>query len=414
MALIAVAADKGAPGVTTTAVALAAVWPRPVLLAECDPAGGDLVYWLPAADGSRLDPRRGLLSLAVAARRGLQPHQMWEHAQKLHGGLDVLVGVTSAEQAVGLQLLWGSVGRVLAGIPQADVIVDCGRLGVDGPHYDMLAQATSIVLITRANLGDVIRLRDRVNVVADALQKRGRPGTRVDVVVVADYRHFKTAIAEVAHALGQSKAPARIIGGLAHEPRSAEQLRGEWGGKLDKSMLIRTARGIASHIAAGLPVFPAGAAQVQGTHGQAAVARPAQDRPDAAYPQSPPRPGQQEGSPGARELRQSQSQPPARSAQVSTRYPATPSPQVQPPATTPGQPRPSAQPNGTQAGSPPRPPRPPDGQPLRGRHAGPPVAPATDPDRPDAERKAQPRPLPAPLPAPPATPSPPPRGPRGG
>ena len=57
--LIAVAADKGAPGVTTTAVALAAVWPRPVLLAECDPAGGDIVYRLPGEGGDRLDPRRG-------------------------------------------------------------------------------------------------------------------------------------------------------------------------------------------------------------------------------------------------------------------------------------------------------------------------------------------------------------------
>ena len=112
MALIAVAADKGAPGVTTTALALAAVWPRPVLLAECDPAGGDLVYRLPAADGGRLDPRRGLLSLAVAARRGLQPHQAWEHTQKLSGGLDILTGVTNAEQGAGLNLLWGPVGRV--------------------------------------------------------------------------------------------------------------------------------------------------------------------------------------------------------------------------------------------------------------------------------------------------------------
>ena len=50
--LIAVAADKGAPGVTTTAVTLAAVWPRPVLLAECDPAGGDIAYWLPAEGGA--------------------------------------------------------------------------------------------------------------------------------------------------------------------------------------------------------------------------------------------------------------------------------------------------------------------------------------------------------------------------
>ncbi|HSS91257.1 MAG TPA: hypothetical protein VLL69_18210, partial [Streptosporangiaceae bacterium] len=73
MALVAVASDKGAPGVTTASVVLAAVWPRPVLLAECDPAGGDLRYRFRAADGGGLDPGRGLLSLAVAARRGLRP-----------------------------------------------------------------------------------------------------------------------------------------------------------------------------------------------------------------------------------------------------------------------------------------------------------------------------------------------------
>src|SRR5215475_11096401 len=109
MALIAVAADKGAPGVTTTSVALAAVWPRPVLLAECDPAGGDLVYRLPGPDGGLLDRRRGLLSLAVAARHGLQPQHIGEHSQKLGGGLDLLAGVTSAEQGVGLDALWGQL-----------------------------------------------------------------------------------------------------------------------------------------------------------------------------------------------------------------------------------------------------------------------------------------------------------------
>src|SRR6266700_3629649 len=75
MALVAIAADKGAPGVTTASLALATVWPRPVLLAECDAAGGDLFYRLPAADGGRLDPQRGLLSLAVAARRGRGAHR---------------------------------------------------------------------------------------------------------------------------------------------------------------------------------------------------------------------------------------------------------------------------------------------------------------------------------------------------
>ena len=131
MALIAVAADKGAPGVTTACIALAAVWPRQVLLAECDPAGGDLACWLPAAGGGQLDPGRGLLSLAVAARRGLRPGQVLEHTQKISGGLDVLAGVVTAEQGTGLELLWGPVGAALAQLPGLDVIADCGRITAD-------------------------------------------------------------------------------------------------------------------------------------------------------------------------------------------------------------------------------------------------------------------------------------------
>ena len=267
MALIAVAADKGAPGVTTTALALAAVWPRPVLLAECDPAGGDLVYRFPAAGGERLDPRRGLLSLAVAARRGLQPHQGWEHTQKLNGGLDILTGVTSAEQGAGLNLLWGPVGRVLAGNSQADVIADCGRLGTDGPHYDLLAEAALVVLVTRASLGEVVRLRERVTAVAAALRKRGRSGAGAEVVVIADHKNLRNAIAEIGQALEPASARARIAGGLAEDPRGADLLRGEWGGKLDKSLLIRTARDIAERLVGRLPAGPVPAADREPDHG---------------------------------------------------------------------------------------------------------------------------------------------------
>ena len=274
MALIAIAADKGSPGVTTTSVALAAVWPRPVLLAECDPSGGDLVYRLPGSDGERLDPRRGLLSLAVAARRGLQPHQVWEHVQKLRGGLDVLAGVTSAEHGAGLEGLWGSVGAVLSALPQADVIADCGRIGVDGPYYDLLARATAVVMISRATLGEVIRLRERAVAVAAALQRRGRPGARLGVVVIAGHKHFNSALAEVARSLDQGKVPASVIGGLADEPKSADLLRGEWGGKLDKSLLIRTAREIAAHLAAQLPAEPDPQPRAPGESMDPRMARP--------------------------------------------------------------------------------------------------------------------------------------------
>ena len=272
MALIAIGSDKGAPGVTTAALALAAVWPRPVLLAECDPAGGDLVYRFPAADGSHLDPRRGVLSLAVVARRGMQPQQVWEHTQKLHGGLDVLAGVTNAEQGAGLSLLWGPIGKILAALPQADVIADCGRLGADGPLYDLLAEATTVVLVTKVHVADVIRLRDRAAAFAAAAASRGRRGFGVGVVVVANHKKLRAALGEVQQVLSQVNAPATVLGGIAHDVKGADLLAGEWGGNLDRTLLIKTAREVAQHLLVGLPP----------------IASPAAPRPPAMNPEPVP------------------------------------------------------------------------------------------------------------------------------
>jgi hypothetical protein len=227
MALIAVAADKGAPGVTTTATALAAVWPRPVVLAECDPAGGDIVYRLPGTHGGRLDPRRGLLSLAVAARHGLEPGQVWQHAQRLRGGLDVLAGVGNAEQGSGIEPLWAPVGDLLARLPGADVIADCGRLGPDGPYYDLLARAAIVVLVIRPSLGEVVRLRDRAAAVAVAAGRRGGRRASIGVLVIADRRGYRRALAEVRQAVGGANSPVGLVAGIAHEPKSAQRLRGE-------------------------------------------------------------------------------------------------------------------------------------------------------------------------------------------
>jgi MinD-like ATPase involved in chromosome partitioning or flagellar assembly len=285
MALIAIAADKGAPGVTTAAVALAAVWPRPVLLAECDPAGGDLIYRFPAITGESLDPRRGLLTLAVAARRGGPPDQVWEHTQKLHGGLDVLTGVTNAEQGSGLHLLWGPLGKLLASLSQADVIADCGRIGADGPNYDLLAEATELVLVTRSSFGEVIRLRDRAASVMAAFEKRGRRGFRPSVLVRADFKDLRNAVGEVNQVVATTGA-ATVLGGIADDPRAAAGLAGQWGGKLDKTMLMRSAREVVRHLVASLPGLEEPAAryepdgQYEGTH----AAQPAPYAPELRGP----------------------------------------------------------------------------------------------------------------------------------
>src|SRR5262249_61331290 len=78
--LIAVASVKGAPGVTTLALGLAALWPElGAVLVECDPDGGDLA----ARFGHHPDP--GLASLAAAARTGSRAVPLAGHVQRLAG-----------------------------------------------------------------------------------------------------------------------------------------------------------------------------------------------------------------------------------------------------------------------------------------------------------------------------------------
>lgn len=104
--LIAFASAKGSPGVTTTVNALGAIWPHDVVVADFDPAGGDLALRHRDPEGEPLDPERGLLSLAAAARRGVAEAHLAEHLQTADGGLDVLAGVTRPEQLTGIGSAW--------------------------------------------------------------------------------------------------------------------------------------------------------------------------------------------------------------------------------------------------------------------------------------------------------------------
>src|SRR4051812_41743049 len=82
--LTVVTSGKAAPGVTTSAWALALSWPRPLLVADCDPAGGDMAAGLLAG---RIVVDRGLLSWSAAARRDLSPAEsadlLTEHAAQV-------------------------------------------------------------------------------------------------------------------------------------------------------------------------------------------------------------------------------------------------------------------------------------------------------------------------------------------
>jgi hypothetical protein len=248
MALIALAADKGSPGVTTTALSLAAVWPRRALLAELDPSGGDLALRLRGPRGVPLSPEIGLLSLAVGARRGAAPQQVFEHVQRLDGGLEVILGLSAGEQGTGLTGLWSPISMLLERVPGVDVIADCGRLYPGSPAMDVVVHANAVVLVTRPAIDAVAHLRARAAAVATETNSRSTVVPPLFVVVVTGPRDNKSA-QEIQLVLRQAQVPANVIGRIALDPRGAGLLAGEWVGRLDRSLLIRSAREIAAKLA---------------------------------------------------------------------------------------------------------------------------------------------------------------------
>lgn len=258
MALIALAADKGSPGVTTTAVALAAVWPRRSLLAEADPAGGDLVYRSAAAHGGQLNPNIGMLSIAATARRGLAANQLWDHVQPLSGGLEVLVGLGNAEQATGLAGLWPTLGRAFSSLADspdspADVIADCGRVSGDTPVTELLPHADLVLLVSRAEPECLARVRDRAAALSTKLHGGSRGAASVatplvGVVLIAEPGDSGKLVNQVNDMLVHSRTGVRVVGTLADDPAGAGQLAGRRRGRLDKSLLIRSARKVTADL----------------------------------------------------------------------------------------------------------------------------------------------------------------------
>ena len=254
MGLIAVASAKGSPGATTTALMFGALWPRPVIVAECDPHGGDVAARLPAFDGGVIDPDRGLLSLGAAGRKTLRPELVPEHTQRISGGLDVLVGVRIPEQSAGLAQQWGQLGPIFGGIPGYDVIADAGRLGAATPQNVMLPSATDLVLVCDAQPSNVVHLRERILALQPSLRPESTNGTQIHVVVVADPKR-RQAVREIGEAMRRAAANVTEVYHLAHDPKGAGFFAGEMSGRPDRTALVKSALPIVARLAADTQPF---------------------------------------------------------------------------------------------------------------------------------------------------------------
>jgi len=241
VSLIAVAAGKGSPGVTTTALALAAVWPRPALFAECDPAGGDVVFGLRTEDGSALAGDRGIVSLATAQRVPGAVSDVLAHAQVVDGGLPVLVGVASPTHANALAGSWCGIAASLASCG-SDVFADCGRLAGGTLIDDVLNAADRILVVCRATSAGVAHARSALELLCTR-----QHAVPISVVVIG----APGSPGQVASAL-RGFGELDVIGPVAVDPDGAGALAGRWTRRLDRSPLVVSVRLLARAVDARL------------------------------------------------------------------------------------------------------------------------------------------------------------------
>jgi hypothetical protein len=173
---------------------------------------------------------------------------VFEHVQRLDGGLEVILGLAAGEQATGLTGLWTPISMLLERAPGVDVIADCGRLYPGSPAHDVVVHANAVLLLTRPAIDAVAHLRNRAAAVASETNSRSTIVPPLFVAVVTGPRDNKSA-QEIQLVLRQAQIPANVIGRIALDPRGAGMLAGEWVGRLDKSLLIRSAREIAAKLA---------------------------------------------------------------------------------------------------------------------------------------------------------------------
>ncbi|MFF7358326.1 hypothetical protein ACFZA1_37720 [Streptomyces filipinensis] len=193
MAVIALAGCSGAPGVTTSALALLMSWPleagRRMILAECDPDGGAVLHGL--LQGT-LGDRYGLRNLSIAIRKGEFSEAFWRQLIDLSGEDGkhdsprdrlLLPGITDPSQSAGLGQVWKILAQMFCGIEAVsshDVLIDLGRRGGYGPSGVLAEQADATFVVVRNTLrclqaaeGRVRALEERVGDVSVLMVNEG-------------------------------------------------------------------------------------------------------------------------------------------------------------------------------------------------------------------------------------------------
>jgi hypothetical protein len=252
MAILLLASTGGAPGVTTLAVGLALTWPRPILLADCDPGAHQAI--LAGYLGGRSTGGKGLLRVAEAHRdrRPLReavldqtlPLSAEEESRRL-----LLPGFTKPASAMHFGGVWEDLAEAFdrLGEVDMDVIIDCGRIGLSGPPAAMLERSAVTAVAVTSTLRSIMSARVHLPTLRDHPRLTSADREHIGLIVVGENQPYRRG--EIARALD-----VPVITSIAHDRQSAAHLSDgrPRHRRFDTSPLIRSIRDAASQLSSSL------------------------------------------------------------------------------------------------------------------------------------------------------------------
>jgi hypothetical protein len=240
MAILLLASTSGSPGVTTLAVGLALTWPRPILLADCDPGAHQAI--LAGYLAGRSVNGKGLLRVAEAHRdrrplREAVLDQTLSLSAEAENRRLFLPGFTRPGSAMHFGGVWEDLADALDRLGEADidVILDCGRLGPSGLPAALLERSAVTAVVVTSTLRSIMSARVHLPTLRDHPQLSTTERGHLGLIVVGEGRPYQRS--EIARAL---ELP--VITSIAHDAKTAAHLSdgSPRHRRFDSSPLIRS------------------------------------------------------------------------------------------------------------------------------------------------------------------------------
>ncbi|RSS57497.1 hypothetical protein [Streptomyces sp. WAC01280] len=227
MAMITLVGLPGAPGATSSALALLRTWPledgRRLVLAECDPDGGAV---LPGALHGTVVADRGLRNLTESSRTQDLVTAFWPQLIALENDEKrsernrlLLPGLTAMHQASSLNPVWSQLAGLFTGIEKHDhdVLVDLGRSGAFGPAGILAQRADTVLVVMRGTLRSMHAARSRIENLRTLMDSDlGQGSSALGILLI---RQGPYGPREVQDELG-----VRVVAELPYQPEDAAVL----------------------------------------------------------------------------------------------------------------------------------------------------------------------------------------------